>query len=69
MTTAEQGLMLTVGWSDAQHNPLMLRALVQVDMACATPSPALTVEEMQPVAFAAKMALANVLRLRRKKRA
>ncbi len=63
---AEEGLMLTVGWSNARAMPMVLRGRVEVDMAMAMPSPMLTTAEMQPVAFAAKMALAKVLRQRKK---
>lgn len=64
----EEGLMLTLGWSDARHEPLILRSTVQVDMAQPMPSPMLTTAEMQLVAFAAKMALLRVLRQRKAKK-
>lgn len=61
--------MLTVGWSNAKHLPMVLHGRVEVDMAQPMPSPMLTTAEMQPVAFAAKMALLKVLRQRKTKRA
>lgn len=48
--------------------PFVLHARVTADMACDPPDPPITVAEMQSVCHAAKMALAKVLRARRKTR-
>ncbi len=60
----EMGLMLIVGWMSAKGP--QRRRMISVDMSCELPNPALTQAEMQPVAYAAKMAMAKVLRNRKK---
>ena len=49
-------------------NHLIRLAEVMADVGLSFPDPPVTVEEMQPVAFAAKMALLKVLRERKPRR-
>lgn len=58
--------MVVVGYVSGR-DPFRLLGRVDADTGnTALPDPPLTMEEMQPVAFAAKMALAKVLSARRK---
>lgn len=64
----EEGLMLVVGWYVAPSPSTGIHWTSSVDMSTPVPDPPLTREEMEPVAFAAKMALAKVLRARKKRK-
>jgi len=68
MSEPHERMLLVVGWA-AGTDPFRLQARVSVDMACELPAEPITVEEMQSVAFAAKSALAKVLRNRVRNRA
>lgn len=60
------GFLVVVGYVDGRE-PFRLLGRVSADTGeDALPDPPLTIAEMQPVAFAAKMALAKVIRARRK---
>lgn len=59
--------LVVVGYASGRE-PFRLLGRVSADTGMdAMPHPPLTQEEMQPVAFAAKMAFANVLRKRKKR--
>jgi hypothetical protein len=63
----ENTLMVYVAWSDSRgpDRTAFLKRWLSADMGDPVPDPPLSDAEMQPVVFAAKMALAKVLRGRK----
>ncbi|HSN25523.1 MAG TPA: hypothetical protein VLT45_04535 [Kofleriaceae bacterium] len=60
-------VLVVVGYADGR-DPFRLLGRVDADLSLdAMPDPPLTMTEMQPVAFAAKMAIAKVLRNRKRR--
>lgn len=65
MKTAHEEFMVIVAWEDGRF-PLRAKDRVSVDTGYAIPDPPPTHAEMQEVARAAKMAMAKVLKARKK---
>lgn len=61
-------LMVYVAWAPSRGDQRFVKHWTSADMGCLMPEPSISQAEMQPIVHAAKMALAKVLRDRKRRR-